>query len=98
MVFVAGFTVIGGQPAINALAASYYPTELRTTGVGWSLGVGRIGSVIGPVLGGWLIALQWSQANLFHAVAVPSLLIIAILLFGVQVTRAVQRDRNAVGH
>lgn len=97
-VFVAGFTVIGGQPAINALAASYYPTELRTTGVGWSLGVGRIGSVIGPVLGGWLIALQWSQANLFHAVAVPSLLIIAILLFGVQVTRAVQRDRNAVGH
>lgn len=98
VVFVAGFTVIGGQPAINALAASYYPTELRTTGVGWSLGVGRIGSVIGPVLGGWLIALQWSQANLFHAVAVPSLLIIAILLFGVQVTRAVQRDRNAVGH
>ncbi|BCN38522.1 MFS transporter [Alicycliphilus denitrificans] len=84
-VFVAGFMVIGGQPAINALAASYYPTALRTTGVGWSLGVGRIGSVLGPVVGGQLIALSWSQANLFHVVAIPSLLILGLLLFGVQV-------------
>lgn len=98
VVFLAGFAVIGGQPAINALAASYYPTELRTTGVGWSLGVGRIGSVIGPVVGGQLIALNWSQASLFHAVAVPSLAILAILLFGFQVTRSVQRDRDHVAH
>lgn len=87
VVFVAGFMVIGGQPAINALAASYYPTELRTTGVGWSLGVGRIGSVLGPVVGGQLIALNWSQASLFQVVALPSLLIIGVLLFGAQVAR-----------
>ncbi len=88
VVFVAGFSVIGGQPAINALAASYYPTELRTTGVGWSLGVGRIGSVLGPMVGAQLIALNWSQAELFHVVALPSLGIIALLLFGTQVARS----------
>ena len=39
-IFIAGFCVVGGQPAVNALAASYYPTTLRSTGIGWSLGVG----------------------------------------------------------
>ncbi|MFB2577824.1 MFS transporter [Acinetobacter sp. c2-A9] len=58
LIFIIGFAVIGGQPAINAMAANYYPTEYRTTGVGWSLGIGRIGSVIGPTLGGWLLTSQ----------------------------------------
>lgn len=80
VVFVIGFTVIGGQPAINAMAANYYPTEYRTTGVGWSLGVGRIGSVIGPVLGGWLVhAGNLSPQQLFYFVALPSVVIIAFL-------------------
>jgi len=42
-VFLAGVCVVGGQPAINALAASLYPTRLRATGVGWCLGIGRAG-------------------------------------------------------
>jgi AAHS family 4-hydroxybenzoate transporter-like MFS transporter len=67
-----GFCIIGGQPAVNALAASYYPTALRSTGVGWSLGVGRIGSIIGPVVGGELIGLHWSNSQIFLAVAVPA--------------------------
>ncbi|MBP6862748.1 MAG: MFS transporter [Neisseriaceae bacterium] len=79
-VFVAGFTVIGSQPAINALAANFYPTELRTTGVGWSLGIGRIGSVIGPVLGGQLVAMNLGMSSLFVFVAIPSVAIIAVLL------------------
>jgi AAHS family 4-hydroxybenzoate transporter-like MFS transporter len=41
-ILVAGFCVVGGQPAVNALAANYYPTTLRSTGIGWSLGVGRL--------------------------------------------------------
>ncbi len=80
VVFVIGFAVIGGQPAINAMAANYYPTEFRTTGVGWSLGVGRIGSVIGPVLGGWLVqAGNMTPQQLFYFVALPSVVIIAVL-------------------
>ncbi|WP_028229389.1 MFS transporter [Paraburkholderia ferrariae] len=71
-IFLTGFSIIGGQPALNALAATYYPTSLRSTGIGWSLGVGRIGSVVGPVLGGALMHLQWSSASLFMAAAVPA--------------------------
>lgn len=71
-IFLAGLTIIGGQPALNALAATYYPTSLRSTGIGWSLGVGRIGSVIGPVVGGTLMHLQWSSSSLFLAAAVPA--------------------------
>ena len=82
VVFAGGFCVVGGQPAVNALAGHFYPTSLRSTGIGWSLGIGRIGSVIGPLVGGQLIALNWSNAALFHAAAVPvlcsALLVIAL--------------------
>ncbi|WP_321817973.1 MULTISPECIES: MFS transporter [unclassified Paraburkholderia] len=71
-IFLTGFSIIGGQPALNALAATYYPSALRSTGIGWSLGVGRIGSVVGPVLGGALMHLHWSSASLFAAAAVPA--------------------------
>lgn len=71
---IAGFCIVGGQPAVNALAASYYPTAFRSTGVGWSLGIGRFGSILGPVVGGTLIGLQWSNSALFLAAAVPALL------------------------
>ncbi|WP_079216275.1 MFS transporter [Herbaspirillum robiniae] len=73
-VVVAGFCIVGGQPAVNALAGTYYPTTLRSTGIGWTLGIGRIGSVVGPVIGGQLIAMQWSNASLFVAAAVPALI------------------------
>ena len=51
VVFIAGVCVVGGQAAINALAATYYPTELRSTGIGAGLGVGRMGAIIGPTHG-----------------------------------------------
>ena len=64
---------------VNALAATYYPTSLRATGVGWSLGIGRIGSIVGPVIGGELIRLNWSNATLFIAAAVPALISASML-------------------
>ena len=79
-VVVTGFCIVGGQPAVNALAATYYPTTLRSTGIGWSLGVGRIGSIVGPVLGGELIRRNWSNADLFLAVAVPAAVSAIVLL------------------
>jgi AAHS family 4-hydroxybenzoate transporter-like MFS transporter len=72
VVFVAGFGVLGGQAALNALAASYYPTELRASGVGAASGVGRTGSVIGPVLAEVMRA-RWTTEQLFLAAAVPAL-------------------------
>jgi AAHS family 4-hydroxybenzoate transporter-like MFS transporter len=43
----AGVCVVGGQTAANALTAGVYPTAVRATGVGWALGIGRIGSIVG---------------------------------------------------
>jgi AAHS family 4-hydroxybenzoate transporter-like MFS transporter len=72
IVFFAGFCVIGAQLSINALASTTYPTSVRSTGVGWALGVGRIGSIIGPVLGGILMTIGLGTANLFLISAVPA--------------------------
>jgi AAHS family 4-hydroxybenzoate transporter-like MFS transporter len=70
----AGFCVVGGQIAANALAARSYPTTIRATGVGYAFGVGRIGSLVGPFLGGALIALQWDSAHIFMLGAIPALI------------------------
>jgi AAHS family 4-hydroxybenzoate transporter-like MFS transporter len=73
VVFIAGWCVIGGQPGINALSATYYPTYLRSTGVGAGLGVGRAGGIVGPYVGGILLAQQWSSQQLFWAAALPAI-------------------------
>jgi AAHS family 4-hydroxybenzoate transporter-like MFS transporter len=83
VVFIAGWCVVGGQPGLNALAATYYPTYMRSTGVGWALGVGRIGAIVGPVLGGQLIALQWPSERLFFAASLAAL-ISAVAMFSMR--------------
>jgi MFS transporter, AAHS family, 4-hydroxybenzoate transporter len=65
VVFVAGFGVIGGQICMNAFAAAIYPTAIRSTGVGWALGIGRLGSILGPVMGGMLIARGFTVDEVF---------------------------------
>ena len=72
-IFCAGFCIVGGQIASNALAATYYPTAMRSTGVGWALGIGRVGSIVGPLVGGIMIANHASAQTLFTTAAVPAL-------------------------
>ncbi|HKO69892.1 MAG TPA: MFS transporter [Bradyrhizobium sp.] len=72
-IFAAGFCIIGGQIAANALAAAFYPTSVRATGVGWALGIGRIGSIVGPLVGGMLMTMKWSAASVFMAAAAAAL-------------------------
>jgi AAHS family 4-hydroxybenzoate transporter-like MFS transporter len=52
---LAGFFVFGAQITLHALAAAAYPSALRATGIGWALGCGRVGSVLGPLIGGELL-------------------------------------------
>lgn len=80
VVFIAGVGVMGGQVGINALAATYYPTELRSTGIGAGLGVGRLGAIVGPLIGGQFMAWQWSTRTLFLAAAVPALISAVVML------------------
>jgi AAHS family 4-hydroxybenzoate transporter-like MFS transporter len=72
--FTVGFMIIGAQGGLNALAASFYPTSMRSTGVGWALGIGRIGSIIGPLLGGMFLSFGWKpgQMLLFGTVVAVS--------------------------
>jgi AAHS family 4-hydroxybenzoate transporter-like MFS transporter len=70
--FLIGWGVFGGQPGLNALAATFYPIHLRSTGIGAALGVGRLGAVLGPLLAAELLRRQWSGEALFQAAAVPA--------------------------
>jgi AAHS family 4-hydroxybenzoate transporter-like MFS transporter len=71
LVTIAGLCVIGGQVGINALAGTLYPTYMRSTGTGWAFGIGRLGSILGPMIGGHLIAFGLSLDVLFATAAVP---------------------------
>ena len=72
-IFAAGFCIVGGQIAANALAATFYPTSIRSTGVGWALGIGRVGSIVGPLVGGALLTMKWSTGEVFVAAATAAL-------------------------
>jgi AAHS family 4-hydroxybenzoate transporter-like MFS transporter len=72
-IFCAGFCIVGGQTASNALAATFYPTTIRSTGVGWALGIGRVGSIVGPLVGGIMLSRRMSNESVFVAAAVPAL-------------------------
>lgn len=70
--FLGGFFVIGTQTSANGISSIVYPASVRATGVGWALGVGRLGAVLGPLVGGFLLAKHWSTSQLFIAAAVPA--------------------------
>jgi MFS transporter, AAHS family, 4-hydroxybenzoate transporter len=63
--FCAGFCVLGIQSGINVAGALVYPTSLRANGSGWQLGIGRLGSIIGPLLGGLFVGLPVEQLYLW---------------------------------
>jgi AAHS family 4-hydroxybenzoate transporter-like MFS transporter len=69
--FGTGCAILGGQTNLNAVSGRFYPTFIRTNGVGWANGVGRIGSILGPVIGGELIRLDLPSSQLFLFAAVP---------------------------
>jgi MFS transporter, AAHS family, 4-hydroxybenzoate transporter len=79
-----GAGVIGSQFCMNAVAASFYPTAIRSTGVGWALGVGRVGSVAGPLIGGMALGAGVTPQALFVLAAAPLTLCavaVTLLLF-----------------
>ncbi len=73
LAFLIGFGLTGGLTGLNGISGTLYPTYIRSTGVGWALGIGRIGSILGPVLGGILISFNPSNTVLFICAAMPVL-------------------------
>ena len=71
IIFFVGVLQQGGFTGLYSAAAKAYPTEMRTTGIGWSIGLGRFGAVIGPALAGYLIAAGLDMSANFFIFAVP---------------------------
>ena len=70
----AGAGTIGSQLAANALCATLYPARMRSTGIGWALGIGRLGAIVGPGLGGVLLALGWPPLQVFLCACLGALI------------------------
>ena len=71
--FAAGFLSIGAQICTVAMCAGFYDTFSRATGIGWSMGVGRVGAIVGPVLGGVFLGAGMAPSMLFFLVGATSL-------------------------
>ncbi len=72
--FIVGFGISGGQTGISAVGVDLYPTAARATGLGWAYGVGRIGSIVGPAVGGLLIAAGLASTTIFSLTIIPTIL------------------------
>ena len=83
LVGIAAATTIGSQILLYAYVAQYYPTSIRSTGLGWASGIGRNGAIVGPLLGGALLAMALPHQMNFLALAVPgAIATVAIALVG----------------
>jgi len=68
---MAGCGIIGCQGVLNAVAGLVYPVSCRPTGAGAALGIGRIGSLSGPLLGGFVLAQHWPSQRMFYVPLLP---------------------------
>jgi AAHS family benzoate transporter-like MFS transporter len=88
LIAIAGGGTTGAQILANAFAVQYYPAHIRSTGLGWAMGIGRIGAIIGPMLGAAMHAAELPLQFSFLAFAVPGLIgAVAIGLFLIRVRR-----------
>lgn len=71
--FLIGVLLQGGYNGVWPLAASTYPSQVRATGIGWAIGIGRSGAIVGPYMGGQLMAANVSSPILFATYCVPLL-------------------------
>jgi AAHS family benzoate transporter-like MFS transporter len=95
VVFVVGASTLGTQLLAYAYAGEFYPTTIRSTGVGFASGVGRLGAIIAPVLIGTLVSLQLPLEQNFMAIGVAGLLgTIAVMLINHRLSAA-SRHKNA---
>lgn len=92
-VFGVGFCISGSQVGVNALAASFYPTSSRATGVSWANAAGRTGSVVGSISGGWLMSMNFDMAAILSLLAIPA--VIAALAIGLMGRFVANRDTDA---
>jgi AAHS family 4-hydroxybenzoate transporter-like MFS transporter len=73
-----------------------YPVAMRSTGLGWALGIGRIGSIVGPTIGGIILATAENARSVYLVCIVPILIgMAAVALLRKQASRATERQAAA---
>jgi AAHS family 4-hydroxybenzoate transporter-like MFS transporter len=77
---ICGLFIFGSNSGIVALATVSYPLDIRGSGVGWAYGIGKVGSLLAPVMGGILLGQQWSVVQICSANAVTALLIVGVII------------------
>lgn len=78
--FVLGFFLFGGMVGLYAALARVYPTHVRATGTGFAIGLGRVGGILGPAIGGWLMSQGVDRPNITAIIATGSLLAALVML------------------
>ena len=89
LIAVAGAATIGSQILLYTFVAQFYPTAVRSTGMGWASGIGRIGAIVGPILTGALLTLQLPHQMNFLVIAIPGV-IAALAVFMVNLKVSVE--------
>jgi AAHS family 4-hydroxybenzoate transporter-like MFS transporter len=79
--FCAGILVLGIQSGINVVGAMIYPTSLRANGSGWQLGLGRLGAIIGPVVGGFFAGLPVTELYMWSALPFAAGAVVAAVIY-----------------
>jgi MFS transporter, AAHS family, 4-hydroxybenzoate transporter len=74
MTFLAGATIVGSQTGANGTCGKLYPARMRTSGLGWALGIGRLGGIAAPLLGGYLLSRGLAPTHIFLSACVFALI------------------------
>jgi AAHS family 4-hydroxybenzoate transporter-like MFS transporter len=84
VIFFSGMTIVGSQTGANATCGKLYPARMRTSGLGWALGIGRLGGIAAPLLGGYLLAIGLAPTHIFLSACLFALIAaaaVALLAF-----------------
>lgn len=92
LIAVAGAATIGSQILLYTFVAQFYPAAVRSTGMGWASGIGRIGAIVGPVLTGALLTLELPHQMNFLVIAIPGV-IAALAIFMVNLRASVEGNK-----
>ena len=94
LIAVAGAATIGSQILLYTFVAQFYPVTVRSTGLGWASGIGRIGAIVGPVLTGALLTFGLPHQMNFLVIAIPGI-IAALAIFFVNLNASVEKKNAA---
>ena len=95
--FFAGFIVLGIQSGINVVGAMIYPTSLRANGSGWQLGIGRLGAIIGPLVGAYFVGLPVPQLYMWSALPFAAGAVVCFIIYKLNTARIKARPELAQG-